>query len=83
MLNILKRKKENSCVLCIPDLHAPYHHKDALDFLRAVKKKYKPDRIINLGDDLDNAAISFHSSNPDLDSAGKELKKGRKFLQEL
>ena len=41
---------DNSCILVIPDLHAPYHHQDALDFLVAVAAKYQPTRLINLGD---------------------------------
>ena len=29
-------------ILVISDQHAPYHHIDTLDFLAAIKKKYKP-----------------------------------------
>ena len=70
-------------VLIIPDLHAPYHHPDALDFLRAIKKKYKPEVIANLGDETDGHAISFHNSISELLSAGDELNKAIEFIQEL
>lgn len=70
-------------VLIISDVHAPYNHKDLLDYLRDLKSIVKPDLAICTGDELDNHAISFHTSDPDLDSAGIELNKGRKVLQEL
>ena len=28
-------------ILILSDLHIPYHHEDALKFLKAIKKKYK------------------------------------------
>lgn len=74
--------KYNS-ILVIPDLHAPYHHPDSLDFLIAVAAKYKPDTVVNLGDETDHHAMSYHDSDPNLDSAGMELVKARGFLQDL
>lgn len=74
---------DNSCILVIPDLHAPYHHPDALDFLIAVASKYQPTRVINLGDETDGHALSFHDSDPNLDSAGSELAKAQEFLAKL
>lgn len=71
-----------SC-LVIPDQHAPYQHKDTIPFLIAVASRYKPDTVINLGDELDFHALSFHDSDPSLDSAGPELERGRTFLREL
>ncbi len=70
-------------VLVISDLHIPYHHKDAFDFLKALKAKYKPDLIVNIGDELDHHAISMHEHNPDLMSAGDELKTSRTHIKEL
>ena len=40
-------------VLVISDLHIPYHHPDAFKFLAALKKKYKPDLVVNIGDEID------------------------------
>ncbi len=74
---------KNSRVLVISDLHIPYHHKDSFAFLTALKKKYKPDLVINIGDELDQHAISMHDSNPDLPSAGDELRMSRKYIWEL
>lgn len=73
----------NKSVLVISDLHIPYHHKDAFSFLRALKDKYKPDMVVNIGDELDHHAISMHEHNPDLMSAGDELRNARHYIKEL
>lgn len=60
-------------ILVISDQHFPYNHPDIIAFLRALKNKYKPDKIVNIGDELDYHAISFHEHNPDLLSPSDEL----------
>lgn len=70
-------------VLCISDLHTPYQHPDALKFLAAIKKKYKPTLVISMGDETDGHALSFHDSDADLPSAGDELQAAQKVLQQL
>lgn len=70
-------------ILHIPDQHAPYQHQDALDFLAAVAAKYRPDLVVNAGDELDFHAMSFHDSDPNLDSAGAELEAGKRWLHKL
>jgi hypothetical protein len=74
---------DNSRILVIPDLHFPYCHVDALDFLHKIKKTINPTRIICLGDELDYHAMSFHDSDPDLDSSGTELVKGLGYIDTL
>lgn len=76
-------KKNNKSILVISDLHCPYNHVDTVRFLRAIKKKYKPTRVILSGDEADFAAISFHDHDPDLDSPGKELEKAIKALKPI
>lgn len=75
--------KDNRRILVISDLHIPYQHQDYLKFLSAVKAKYKPTRVINIGDEIDNHAISFHKSDPDLLSAGDELIRAREEIVKL
>lgn len=72
-----------SQILVMPDLHAPYHHKDALRFIKAVRDKYQPDLVVNLGDEVDNHALSFHDSDPNLKSASGELAEARIIMKEL
>lgn len=75
--------KDNSRILFISDMHIPYHHKGMLDFLRGLKEKYKPTRIICLGDECDKHSLSFHSSDQDLHSAGDELKASLLVIADL
>jgi hypothetical protein len=79
-----KLKKDDkiySSVLVISDMHHPYSHPDTLSFLTELNKKHKFDKIVCIGDEIDNHAISFHDSNPDLPSAGDELKQAIKALE--
>lgn len=75
--------EDNSSILFISDMHAPYQHPDTLDFLEYLKSKYSPSRVVLLGDEVDYHALSFHDSDPDLDSAGPELEKAKEFIQQV
>lgn len=70
-------------ILVIPDIHAPYHHPDTVAFLAAVRDQLEPDLVVNLGDEVDMHAMSFHDSDPNLHSAGAELEASKEFLAEL
>lgn len=70
-------------VLAIPDLHAPFQHKRAIEFLVYVYKHFKCDMVICLGDELDFHALSRWPKNPDGHSAGFEFSLGLAFLKEL
>lgn len=61
----------------------PYCHPDTWKFLRAVDRQYKPNKVICLGDEVDYHALSYHESDPNLDSAGPELEKAIKFLRPI
>jgi len=69
--------------LCIPDLHCPYHHRDAFGFLAAVQAKYRLEQVVCLGDEGDYHAMSYHDTDPSLYSAGEELKRTVAALQLL
>jgi hypothetical protein len=75
--------REYKRILVIPDQHCPYMHPDALDFLVAVIAQVKPELTVNLGDETDYHALSFHDSDPNLDSAGTELEKAKVQLAKL
>jgi len=73
----------NKKILIISDMHLPYQHKDAIIFLKEIKKEFKPDKIVNIGDLLDFHAISMHETNPDLYSAGMELDKAKEYIKQI
>jgi hypothetical protein len=76
----IKRDYRKDVILCIPDLHIPYEHPDALNFIEAVMSTYEPSMVVNLGDMLDFHNISFHDSDPDLDNAGAELERAQQKI---
>uniref|UniRef100_UPI0020173DA6 metallophosphoesterase n=1 Tax=Actinomyces sp. 186855 TaxID=2761164 RepID=UPI0020173DA6 len=69
--------------LVISDMHIPYHHENTLEFLQELKDKYNPTRVICMGDELDKHALSYHDSDPDLASAGDELKRSIPVVKEV
>lgn len=78
-----KEEHENQRILFISDMHIPYHHPNTIPFLKMLKEKYNPTRVICLGDETDKHALSFHDSDPDLMSAGDELKAALPVIAEL
>lgn len=76
-------KHDNSRILVISDLHAPWNHPGAVKFLSDLHDKHKFTRVISVGDEVDKMAMSYHESNPDMPSAGDELKAAKKIIAEL
>lgn len=69
----MSKKKGFRRGLVISDLHAPFMHPDAKQFLAHLKDKYDPDYVVLTGDEADFQAISYHEHNPDLPGPGDEL----------
>ena len=69
--------------LVIPDLHLPYQHQDAFDFLWALHKHYKFKRVINVGDIFDHHRPSFHESETDAMNSEDEFEKALSDSGEL
>lgn len=70
-------------VLVIPDLHCPFEHPDAVSFLKWVKGKHRPDKIVCLGDEADFYAISDYDHEPEAMSADSELLSCIEHLQPI
>jgi hypothetical protein len=70
-------------VLTISDLHAPFHHAHAIDFLARLKKEIKPDAVVCMGDEIDAHGWSRHERHPDAPGQGDELKDAVKVLKQL
>tara|TARA_R110002020_G_C16216335_1_gene767355 strand:+ start:427 stop:1131 length:705 start_codon:yes stop_codon:yes gene_type:complete len=74
----------NKRILVISDCHFPYHHEATFNFLRKLKKQYKPDTVVHIGDEMDWHSINVsHVINPDLPSPADELLVGRSLCQQL
>lgn len=74
---------DNQRILLISDMHIPYHHPNTLAFLSYLKAKYKPTRVICLGDELDGHSLSYHEKSPELPSAMDELSLALPTIAEL
>lgn len=72
---------KNKAVLLIGDSHIPYEHRDYLKFCKAVAKKYNCTKFVHVGDEVDNHAISFHDTDPELMAPSMELEKSIVRLQ--
>lgn len=59
-------------VLIIGDTHEPFCREGYLEHCRKVQEQFDCGTVIHIGDEVDNHAISFHTSDPDGMSAGKE-----------
>ena len=71
-------------ILVISDTHFPYHHQDTFPFLSKLKKVYKPDTVVHIGDEMDWHSVNVsHVINPDLPSPADELLIGRSLCQQL
>jgi hypothetical protein len=66
--------------LVIADQHHPFCHKDYLPFCIRIYKAFKCNRVVNIGDVVDNHAISFHTVDPDGFSPADEMKEVDKKL---
>lgn len=58
-------------ILVIPDIQVPFEHRDALKFLAAVNKKFRPDIVVQIGDLADQHHFSKYN-NSTKGKGGKE-----------
>lgn len=70
-------------VLVISDMHLPYGHSCLIPFITALKKKYKPDKILCSGDEIDGQSFSMHNHSPDLMSPSNEFEAAIKQLKRI
>lgn len=69
--------------LVIPDMHLPYQHQDAFNFLWNVAEAYDCIRILNVGDLYDHHAGSYHESEMDAYNAEDEYRLSKMYAKEL
>lgn len=79
----MKLQQNKNTVLVIPDMHHPFAHPDTVAFLKAVKERYKPNKVVCLGDEVDMHAMSFHTHDPDGYGPGKEHERALEALQPI
>ena len=65
--------KKETRVLVIGDLHEPFCLDGYLEFCLETYRKYNCNKVVFIGDVIDNHASSYHDQDPDGYGAGKEL----------
>jgi metallophosphoesterase superfamily enzyme len=65
--------KDGNRILVIGDLHEPFCLDSYLDHCKNMYKKYNCNRVIFIGDVIDNHYSSFHEADPDGMGGGDEL----------
>src|SRR5215204_2868366 len=73
-------------IVCIPDVHAPYHHPRAWRAIVSMVKAVRPDRVVQLGDFLDMLAPARWSRGLAAEYAAgvkHEALAGRRLLAQL
>ena len=66
-------KNKDNRVLVIGDLHEPFCLDGYLDHCISVRDKYNCNKIVFIGDIIDNHYSSFHDTDPDGHGGAKEL----------
>lgn len=70
-------------ILLISDLHLPYQHEDAFEFLRALDEVYKFISVLNVGDLYDHHRGSYHESEPNAYGEEEEYHLAKEYAKEL
>lgn len=71
----------NSRILVVGDLHAPFTREGYLEFCQEIYRKYDCNKIIFIGDLIDNHFSSFHDTDPDGHGAAEELRLAKQQIQ--
>lgn len=78
--SILKLRQVNN-VLVIGDIHEPFCLDGYLDFCLEQYNRFNCNKVVFIGDVIDNHYSSFHNTDPDGFGGGYELKKAIKALE--
>ena len=72
--------KDESRVLVIGDTHCPFDLDTYLDFLVDTYNKYNCNKVVHIGDELDNHFSSYHETDANAMGGGDELTFAKKRL---
>ena len=79
-LEATRKQAEQSRVLIIGDTHCPFDLDTYLDFLVDTYDKYNCNRVVHIGDELDNHFSSYHETDANAMGGGDELAFAKKRL---
>jgi predicted phosphodiesterase len=65
----------------IGDTHEPFCHPQYRDFCYKTFNRFGVNKIVHIGDEVDNYALSYHEHDPDADNSGSEAEKAQRNLE--
>ena len=77
----MRLKKGKERIVVLSDQQAPFQHKDTLPFFEAIKKKFKPTKVVEIGDSIDAYCFSNYHKDPSAMSTLEEYSKAKDYLQ--
>ncbi|MDP7621367.1 MAG: metallophosphoesterase [SAR324 cluster bacterium] len=76
--------KLNQRILILSDTHFPFHNKNYWNWIKKIKDRIKPTRVIHIGDLVDNASIQVERpADPNVESPVFELASAKKEIRKL
>ncbi len=72
-----------SRVLYIGDCHMPCMREGYIEFLLGIQDAWQIDRVIHIGDLVDNCALSFHQKRPQLLDSMRELEEAKVQIEQM
>lgn len=78
----LREEKLNN-TLVIGDLHAPFVKEGYLEFCKEIYLRWRCNRVVLIGDIIDNHYSSYHETDPDGHSAARELELAKEKISEF
>ncbi len=80
MINDYRANNEEERVLIIGDTHCPFDMDTYIDFLEDTYNKYRCNRVVHIGDELDHHYSSYHETDANGLGGGDELAIAKKRL---
>lgn len=78
---ILQSHRNNKNVGIIGDTHEPFCHENYRDFCYEVFSRFGVTEIIHIGDEVDNAALSYHESMVEMPNAENEAEQAQRAME--
>jgi predicted phosphodiesterase len=75
--------KNGSKIVCLGDIHFPYHNQEYLNKFYEAVKQHKPQVICQIGDLYDQYCFSRYSKSADFTTPEEELTEGRKQAERM
>ena len=70
-------------IMAVGDPHCNAMHESYPDFLSDMRRAYKPDKIVIMGDVADNHCIHYHEKSPNAVSPRDEIAEARRQIKLL